>query len=115
MRMRWRFGLLAVIAAAVLGGIMAHGVLSGVQSAGTGMVQIAEAPASSVPSNCLDATCGKGSPAVPASAPALALAAVVAGLAVVAAAAAASRRRRTQAIVLPAGARDPVFRPPRFF
>jgi hypothetical protein len=112
--MRWRIGLLAIIAAAMLGGSMAHGVLSGAQSAATDLVQVAQAPVSSVPLLCMDATCGKGSPAPAAPAPALALAAVVAGFAVIAAAASAIRRRRTEVITLPAGSRDPVFRPPRF-
>jgi hypothetical protein len=112
--MRWRFGLLAIIAAAVLGGNMTHGVLSGAQSAVTDMVQVAGAPVSSMPLLCMDATCGKGSPAPAAPAPALALTAVVAGLAIMAAAASAVRRRRTKAIALPAGSPDPLFRPPRF-
>jgi hypothetical protein len=113
MRMRWRFGLLAIIAAAVLGGTMAHGVLSGAQSATTDMVQVVEAPVSSMPLLCMDAICGKGSPAPAAPAPALALAAVVAGFAVIAATASAIRRRRTAVIALPAGSRDLLFRPPR--
>jgi hypothetical protein len=112
--MRWRFGLLAIIAAAVLGGTMAHGVPTGAQTAATDMVQVAESPVSSVPLFCMDATCGKGSPVPTAPGPALALAGVVAGFAVIAATASAIRHRRTAAIALPAGARDPLFRPPRF-
>ena len=111
--MRWRFGLVAIIAAAVVGGFMPHGVVSGAETAATEMVQIAESPVS-VPMSCMDATCGKGSPAPAAPSPGVALVAVVGGLAVVA----GGRRRhpasRRQVAVLPAGSRDPLFHPPQF-
>jgi hypothetical protein len=113
MRLRWRLGLVAVIAAAVVGGFMPHGVLSATGRTTTEMVQIAESPVS-VPLNCVDATCGKGSPAPPVPAPAVALAAALAAIAVVAAAAGTVRRHRGQAAVLPAESRDPLFHPPQF-
>jgi len=113
MRTRWRFGLVAIIAAAVVGGFMPHGVLSGAESTATQMVQIAESPVST-PVLCMDATCGKGSPAPAAPAPAVALAAVLAGIAIAAAVVSTIRRQRSQAVLLPAGARDPLFRPPQF-
>ena len=113
MRMKWRFGLLAIIAAAVIGGFMPHGVLAGARADAPEMVQIAEAPVA-LPLQCVDATCGKGSPAPAAPTPTVALAAVLSALAVVAALGAAIRRRRTQTASLPAGTRDPLFHPPRF-
>jgi len=113
MRMKWRFGLLAIIAAAVVGGFMPHGVLAGAGADATEMVQIAEAPVA-VPLHCLDATCGKGSPAPAAPTPTVALAAVLSALAAVAALGATIRRHRTQTASLPAGARDPLFHPPQF-
>ncbi len=112
MRTRWRFGLVAIIAAAVVGGFMPHGVLSA-ESTATQMMQIAESPVST-PVLCMDAICGKGSPAPAAPAPALALATVLAGIAVAAAVVSTIRRQRSQAVLLPAGARDPLFHPPQF-
>ena len=113
MRMKWRFGLVAIIAAAVVGGFMPHGVLSAAESSGAEMVQLAEAPVA-MPLICMDVTCGKGTPASSAPAPAIALAAVLAGIAVAAVAAAIIRRRRALVVALPAGSRDPLFHPPQF-
>ena len=113
MRMKWRFGLVAIIAAAVVGGFMPHGVLSAAESSGADMVQLAEAPVA-MPLMCMDVTCGKGTPALSAPAPAVALAAVMAGIAVAAVAASVIRRRRALVVALPAGARDPLFHPPQF-
>jgi hypothetical protein len=113
MSLRWRVGLVAIIAAAVVGGFMPHGVAPGAESSATTVVHAAEAPLSWT-LNCADATCGKGSPAPAAPSPGIALAAVVAGIVAAAAAVAGLRRRRLQAVALPAGARDPLFHPPRF-
>ena len=62
------------------------------------MVQLAETPVA-MPLMCMDVTCGKGTPATSAPAPAVALAAVMAGIAVAAVAASVIRRRR--ALVAP--------------
>ena len=113
MRVRWRFALVAIIAAAVVGGFTPHGAVSGAETAAAEMVQIAQSPVS-MPLNCMDVTCGKGSPAPPAPTPTVALAAVLAGIAVAASAVAVMRRHRRQVEVLPAGSRDPLFHPPRF-
>ena len=113
MRMKWRFGLLAIIAAAIVGGFMPHGALAGAGADATEMVQIAEAPVVG-PLHCVDATCGKGSPAPAAPTPTVALAAVLSALAAVAALGAAIRRHRTQTAALPAGTRDRLFHPPQF-
>jgi hypothetical protein len=110
---RWRFGLVAIIAAAVVGGFMPHGALSVVGDPARQMVRVAEAPLSA-PQNCGDATCGKGSPAPAAPSPGIALAVVVAGIAAAAAAVASIRRRQGRTLALPAGARDPLFHPPQF-
>ena len=77
------------------------------------MVQIAETPLTALP-NCVDVTCGKGTPAPPAPAPLVALAGVLSGLAVVAIAAGRLRRQRSQAAALPAGSPNPLLRPPQF-
>jgi hypothetical protein len=103
----------AIAAAAIVAGFAPHGALSGAESTATRMVQIAESPVTT-PVLCLDATCGKGSPAPAAPSPAVALAGVLARIAAAAAAVSTIRRRRPQAVLLPAGARDPLFHPPRF-
>lgn len=111
--MKWRLGLVAVFAAAVLGGLVPHVVASGAESTGAAMVQAVESPLAS-PANCADATCGKGSPTPAAPTPAVALAGVLAGLAVVAVAAALIRRRPASVGALPSGRRDRLFHPPQF-
>jgi hypothetical protein len=113
MGMKWRLGLIAVLAAAILGGLMPHAVTSGAESAGAVMVQAVESPLAS-PTGCADATCGKGTPAPAAASPVLALATALAGLVVTAAAAARIRRRPAWAVALPSGRRDPLFHPPQF-
>jgi hypothetical protein len=119
MSLRWRIGLAAIIAAAVVGGFVPHAAQS-VADEATGTVtqltqvsRMVEDPAAG-PIACLDATCGKGSPAPAAPSPGIALAAVVTGLVAAAAAAACIRRRRGQVTVLPAGTRDRLFHPPQF-
>jgi hypothetical protein len=113
MSIRWRIGLAAVIAVAVVGGFVPHGVLSVTDTSATQVVRVAEAPLSGSV-NCADATCGKGNAAPAAPSPGIAVVAVVAGALGVAAAAACVRRRRGQHVALPAGARDPLFHPPQF-
>ena len=68
-------GLVAVVAAAVLGGLVPHAVASGTESVGVTMVQVAESPLV-FPTTCTDATCGKGTPAPAAPTPGIVLAAV---------------------------------------
>ena len=113
MSLSWRVALVAVIAAAVVGGFMPHSVVSGTETTATAVVRVAESPLS-FPGQCADATCGKGTPAPAAPSPGVVLAAVVAGAVVAAAAASSIRRRRGQAAVLPAGSPDPLFHPPQF-
>jgi hypothetical protein len=113
MSIRWRIGLAAVIAAAVVGGFVPHGVLSGTDASATQVVRAVEAPLSGSV-NCADATCGKGNTAPAVPSPGLALVAVTSGVLGVAAAGACIRRRRGQHRALPAGARDPLFHPPQF-
>jgi hypothetical protein len=113
MSIRWRIGLAAVIAAAVVGGFVPHAVLSVTDASATQVVRAVEAPLSGSV-NCADATCGKGNTAPAAPSPGMALAAVVAGVLGVAAAAGCARRRRGQHLALPVGARDTLFHPPQF-
>jgi hypothetical protein len=113
MSMRWRIGLAAVIAAAIVGGFVPHAVLGATDTSAAQVVQAVEAPLSGSV-NCADATCGKGNTAPAAPSPGIALMAVVAGVGGVAVAAACIRRRRGQLLALPVGARDPLFHPPQF-
>ena len=113
MSIRWRIGLVAIIAAAIVGGFLPHGVLSVTDTSATQVVRALEAPLSGSV-NCADATCGKGNTAPAAPSPGIALVAVVASVLGVAAAAACIRRRRGQLLALPVGARDPLFHPPQF-
>jgi hypothetical protein len=100
------------MAAAVVGGFVPHAALSAAESTGAQMVQLAKSPVAT-PSACTDVTCGKGSPATASPLPAVALAVVLGGLAAAAIAASLVRRRRSHVASLPAGAPDPLFRPPQ--
>ena len=113
MSIRWRIGLAAVIAAAVVGGFVPHTVLSAADASTTQVAQAVEAPLTGSMS-CADATCGKGNTAPAAPSSGIALVAVVAGVVAVAAAAACVRRRRGQPLALPVGSRDPLYHPPQF-
>jgi hypothetical protein len=114
MSLRWRVGLAAIIAAAVVAGFVPHGTLAVAQTSAAKAVQLAESPVSSGPVHCLDATCGKGTPAAAAPAPGIAVAATLTGLAAVAGAVASLRRRPARAAVLPSGICTPLFHPPQF-
>ena len=112
MSLRWRIGLAATIAAAVVAGFVPHGTPAAQTAAEA--VQLAESPLASGPVHCLDAACGKGTPAAAAPVPGIAAAAMVAGLTAIAVAVANLRRRRAHAAALPPGSRDPLFHPPQF-
>jgi hypothetical protein len=113
MSLRWRVGLVAIIAAAVVGGFMPHGAPSAADNSAIKVMRVVEAPLSA-PLNCADAICGKGSPAPAAPAFGVAPAVALAGLVAAAAVVIGVRRRRGQQVPLPAGVRDPMFHPPRF-
>jgi hypothetical protein len=113
MSTRWRISLAAIVAAVVIGGFVPHAVLSGADTPLVQAVQIAEVPVS-VPVSCVDATCGKGSPAPAAPTPGVALAAIIGGIVTAAASVGLVRRRRGRSVALPAGTRDPLFHPPQF-
>ena len=113
MSLTWRVGLVAIVAAAVVGGFMPHGVLVGAATGTTEAVQMAESPLSA-PIGCLDVTCGKGNVTPSAPTPGVALAAVLGAAALAVFAGARMRRRRLPGVALPDGTRDPLFHPPQF-
>lgn len=113
MPMRWRIALAALVAVAVVGGFLPHGVLSAAQSTATEVVQTVRAPFDAVP-GCADAICGKGSPAPAAPTPTVVLAAMLGALTIAAIAAMRLRRHRAQVVPLPAGTPNPLLRPPQF-
>ena len=113
MKLRWRWSLVVILAAVVLGGLLPQALLAG---AGTPASMAATSPAAppTVPSGCADASCNKGSPAVPT--PTLAIAGMVATAGVIATFVAlhTSRRNRSRAHALPRGTITTLFRPPQF-
>lgn len=113
MGIRWRLSVVVILAAAVLGGLVPHGLFAGTESAATQMVQAIEMPLVG-PTTCADAMCGKAAPTPTAPSPGVALAATLGVLALAAAAASGLRRRARGHVALPTGARDPLFHPPRF-
>ena len=112
--MKWRLGLVAILAAVVVGGFVPHGAPSGSEGAASEMVQIAESPLS-MPLSCMDAAAARAArpPRHPSRPPRARRGAVRIRR---------CRRRRLshsppallQMAVLPAGARDPLFHPPQF-
>ena len=113
MGMKWRVGLVAVVAAAVLGGLVPHAVASGSESIGVTMVQAVESPLAS-PDDLYRRHLRQGH-ADSGRAHARNCPGRRAGGLVVAATAAALIRRRPAWIgALPSGRPDPLFHPPQF-
>jgi hypothetical protein len=113
MSLKWRWCLVVVMAATVLGGFMPRTLLSDSVPPARALVASTEGvPA--FPVGCLDATCGKGAPTP--SAPVLTIAALAAIAAVMLSAGAGpmSRRFRSAVRALPSGRTAGVFRPPQF-
>jgi hypothetical protein len=111
-RARLQLALAALVAVAILGGLVPHSVPSEAAAMVRPAVAVLEEPLST-PVSCADAVCGKGSPVPSAPSPAGPLVAVVGASLVTALAVMALRHRRTHPAPLPAGVRDGLFRPPR--
>ncbi len=107
-----RLVLVAVLAAAIVGGMLPHAALSAVPGRTAEIVQAAEAPLAG-PLHCLDATCGKGTPSALTPTPGVVLAAVLGGMVAAFALSAAATRRRLRPSPLPSGVTDPFFHPPK--
>jgi hypothetical protein len=113
MSLRWRWSLVVVLAAVVLGGFMPQSLLSDAHAA-PGQATIARAGPPTFPSGCTGTSCSKSAPVAPV--PVLTIAGL-AGLAAVilkAPGAGFSRRMRTFASRLPSGAVTSLFHPPQF-
>jgi hypothetical protein len=112
MSRRWRWSLVVIVAAAVLGSFL-PGALLGAQTPARSVPALAADPPLA-PNGCFIASCGKGSPA-PAT-PTLTLAAVVAlSAGAIALAARAGRIRRPRlSSRLPRGTALTLFHPPQF-
>jgi len=108
-----RLGLVAVLAVALVGGLVPSGVASGLESTSMSTIQAIEASLPG-PLSCADATCGKGTPAASVPVPVVALLGVVAAAILTLASRALRRRRQSPLVPLAAGVRDPQFHPPRF-
>jgi hypothetical protein len=113
MKLRWRWSLVVVLAAMVLGGFIPQALLAGSHTPAS-MTVISTAGPPTFPSGCAGASCDKGAPAAPT--PSLIIAALAATVGVVVSIAARSgyRRFRSRAHALPRGTFAVLFRPPQF-
>jgi hypothetical protein len=113
MALRWRWILVAVMAAAVLGGILPQALLGGTQAPAEMTVLAATGPPT-FPSGCSGASCGRSAPAAPAPILTIAGVAVLAAAVVTLSGRGISRRIRSRAHTLPRGTTMVLFRPPQF-
>lgn len=113
MSLRWRWSLVVVLAAMVLGSFIPQAFLHGALTPAS-MTTVAPQGPPTFPSGCAGTNCGKSAP-TPAT-PALTIAALTAAaaLAVRVAAGYRSRRIRPQSHVLPRGSLATPFHPPKF-
>jgi hypothetical protein len=113
MSLRWRWSLVVILAAVVLGSLLPQTFLKGSLSTAT-MAAVAPTGPPTFPSGCAGASCSRSTP-IPA-APVLAIAGMAAAATLVLGAAAGyrSRRIRSQRVTLPRGIVSALFHPPRF-
>ena len=111
--MRWRWCLVAVLIATVLGGFVPQELLTGSHPAAALTTISPEGPPT-FPSGCAGASCDRSTPVAPT--PVLTIAAVVAlaGIVVTVVAGLATRRMRSLVHALPRGTAVVLFRPPQF-
>ncbi|HEY1827976.1 MAG TPA: hypothetical protein VGF87_08150 [Acidimicrobiales bacterium] len=113
MSRQWRWSLVVVILAAVVGSFMPSAVLAASTPVRAAVSVVSPYEPLSVPTGCFAANCSKGSP----PAPALTLAAVAGALMAALALAAGTRRHRRIPLLtaaLPRGSALPLFHPPQF-
>jgi hypothetical protein len=113
MSLRWRWSLVVVLAAIVLGGFMPQALLSKPFLPVSPMaVALQDAPA--FPSGCTGVSCNKGAPAAPTPALTIVALAGLTAAVVRAAGGRASKRIRSLVRTLPRGTVPVLFRPPQF-
>jgi hypothetical protein len=112
MSLRWRWSLVVILAAVVLGSLLPQTFLKGSLSTATGSA-VARTGPPNFPSVC-GSSCGRSTPGPVAPVLAIAGVAAAAGLIVRAMAAYWSRRIRTRRGNLPRGMVAALFRPPQF-
>jgi hypothetical protein len=113
MTRRWRWSLVAAIAAAVLGSFLPGALLSAhATSPATAALTAEEPPVA--PTGCFIASCGKGSPAPAVPTLTLAAVATLAAVSVVIAARARRLGRLRVSAALPRGTALTLFHPPQF-
>lgn len=112
MSLRWRWALVAIIAATVFGSFMPNTLRWGIVLPGRSMALLMEEPPAT-PIGCLDASCSRGAP-VPAPTPltVVAIGTAIAGMLSLAARRMA-RRGRPNAIALPRGTSLVLLHPPQ--
>jgi ABC-type Fe3+ transport system permease subunit len=114
MPLKWRWCLVVVLAATVLGGFMPRALLTDSRAPVTNAAFLVE-ELPMAPSGCADATCGKGAPAPATPTILLAAAAAVTAAAMgLALAGRTNRRLRARAATLPSGNALRRFHPPQF-
>lgn len=113
MKLCWRWSLVVVLAAMVLGAFIPQALLAGSHTPAS-MTVISSAGPPTFPSGCAGASCDKGSPAAPTPSLVIAALAATVGAVVCIAAGRFTRRRRPRIPALPRGMVATLFRPPRF-
>jgi len=109
----WRWCLVVVLAATVLGGFMPQALLAGSHPPASMTALLVEGPPT-FPSGCSGANCGRSAPVAPVPVLTVASLVAIAGLAVSATAGRTSRRIRSLVHALPRGTTMVLFRPPQF-
>jgi ABC-type Fe3+ transport system permease subunit len=113
MKLRWRWSLVVVLAAMVLGGFIPQALLAWSHTPAS-MTVISSAGPPTFPSGCAGASCDKGSPAAPTPSLIIAALAATVGVIVSLVAGRGYRRARSGAHALPRGSFAVLFRPPQF-
>jgi hypothetical protein len=113
MSLRWRWSLVVVLAAVVLGGFMPQSVLTGAHAAPV-QVAIARTGPPTFPSGCAGTSCGKSAPVAPIPVLTIAALAAMAGTVLKMSRTDWCRRIRTLGRRLPRGTISSLFHPPQF-